>query len=169
MPGAAIDGRRLGPGGQSRARLSRDEALLPGDDEVLTFAHRDGLLRRRFGSGFRFGQRETSRQFAAGEPSDSLQPLESSDAVAGEPVVAAPSVPPAPRFAPADPSTLPQRTPSRTVTEEGMKGFQTASLLNPSVNSYRRLDPHFEAPNQIKASPVDRGSMIRIPIGNESS
>ena len=24
---------------------------------------------------------------------------------------------------------------------------------------------HFEAPNQIKASPVDRGSMIRIPIG----
>ena len=42
-------------------------------------------------------------------------------------------------------------------------------LLNPSVNSYRRLDPHFEAPNQIKASPVDRGSMIRIPIGNEKS
>jgi glutamine synthetase len=37
------------------------------------------------------------------------------------------------------------------------------------VNSYRRLDPHFEAPNQIKASPVDRGSMIRIPIGNEKS
>ncbi len=42
-------------------------------------------------------------------------------------------------------------------------------LLNASVNSYRRLDPHFEAPNQIKASPVDRGSMIRIPIGNEKS
>jgi glutamine synthetase len=42
-------------------------------------------------------------------------------------------------------------------------------LLNPSVNAYRRLDPHFEAPNQIKASPVDRGSMIRIPIGNEKS
>jgi glutamine synthetase len=41
--------------------------------------------------------------------------------------------------------------------------------LNASVNSYRRLDPHFEAPNQIKASPVDRGSMIRIPIGNEKS
>jgi len=37
------------------------------------------------------------------------------------------------------------------------------------VNSYRRLDPHFEAPNQIKASAVDRGSMIRIPIGNERS
>src|SRR5262249_6794970 len=34
---------------------------------------------------------------------------------------------------------------------------------------YRRLDPHFEAPNQIIASAVDRGSMIRIPIGNERS
>ncbi|MFN8567758.1 MAG: hypothetical protein U0Z44_09625 [Kouleothrix sp.] len=34
--------------------------------------------------------------------------------------------------------------------------------LNASVNAYRRLDPHFEAPNQIKASPVDRGSMVRI-------
>jgi glutamine synthetase len=42
-------------------------------------------------------------------------------------------------------------------------------LLNASVNAYRRLDPHFEAPNQIKASPTDRGSMVRIPIGNEKS
>jgi glutamine synthetase len=42
-------------------------------------------------------------------------------------------------------------------------------LLNPSVNAYRRLDPHFEAPNQIKVSPTDRGSMIRIPTGNEKS
>jgi glutamine synthetase len=42
-------------------------------------------------------------------------------------------------------------------------------MLNPSVNAYRRLDPHFEAPNQIKASPTDRGSMVRIPIGNEKS
>ncbi len=41
--------------------------------------------------------------------------------------------------------------------------------LNSSVNSYRRLDPHFEAPNQIKVSPIDRGSMIRIPVGNEKS
>ncbi len=40
-------------------------------------------------------------------------------------------------------------------------------LMNSSVNSYRRLDPHFEAPNQIKVSASDRGSMIRIPIGNE--
>ena len=42
-------------------------------------------------------------------------------------------------------------------------------IFNSSVNAYRRLDPHFEAPNQIKASAVDRGSMIRIPIGNERS
>jgi glutamine synthetase len=42
-------------------------------------------------------------------------------------------------------------------------------ILNSSVNSYRRLDPHFEAPNQIKASATDRGSMIRIPIGNSKS
>lgn len=42
-------------------------------------------------------------------------------------------------------------------------------ILNSSVNAYRRLDPHFEAPNQIKASPTDRGSMIRIPIGNARS
>jgi glutamine synthetase len=42
-------------------------------------------------------------------------------------------------------------------------------ILNSSVNAYRRLDPHFEAPNQIKASPTDRGSMVRIPIGNEKS
>lgn len=42
-------------------------------------------------------------------------------------------------------------------------------VLNPSVNAYRRLDPHFEAPNQIKVSSVDRGAMIRIPAGNERS
>src|SRR4029078_4438174 len=29
-------------------------------------------------------------------------------------------------------------------------------MLNASVNAYRRLDPHFEAPNQIKASATDR-------------
>jgi glutamine synthetase len=37
------------------------------------------------------------------------------------------------------------------------------------VNAYRRLDPHFEAPNQLKASAIDRGSMVRIPLGNERS
>ena len=48
-------------------------------------------------------------------------------------------------------------------------GNDICLLLNASVNAYRRLDPHFEAPNQIKASAVDRGSMIRIPIGNSKS
>jgi glutamine synthetase len=48
-------------------------------------------------------------------------------------------------------------------------GNDTCLLFNSSVNAFRRLDPHFEAPNQIKASPVDRGSMVRIPIGNERS
>jgi glutamine synthetase len=40
-------------------------------------------------------------------------------------------------------------------------------VLNPSVNAYRRLDPHFEAPNEIKVSANDRSSMIRLPYGNE--
>lgn len=48
-------------------------------------------------------------------------------------------------------------------------GNDICLLMNSSVNSYRRLDPHFEAPNQIKASAVDRGSMVRVPIGNEKS
>jgi len=48
-------------------------------------------------------------------------------------------------------------------------GNDICLILNASVNAYRRLDPHFEAPNQLKASPVDRGSMIRVPIGNERS
>lgn len=48
-------------------------------------------------------------------------------------------------------------------------GRDICLILNPSVNAYRRLDPHFEAPNQIKASPIDRGSMVRIPIGNSRS
>ena len=37
------------------------------------------------------------------------------------------------------------------------------------MNAYRRLDPHYEAPNQIKASPNNRGAMVRIPTGNERS
>ena len=48
-------------------------------------------------------------------------------------------------------------------------GQDTCLLFNPSVNAYRRLDPHYEAPNQIKASAVNRGAMVRIPIGNEKS
>ena len=42
-------------------------------------------------------------------------------------------------------------------------------LLNPSVNAFRRLDPEYEAPNQIRSSLVDRTSMIRIPIVGEHS
>ena len=42
-------------------------------------------------------------------------------------------------------------------------------VLNSSVNAYRRLDPNFEAPNQIKVSLTDRTSMIRIPLGDEDS
>lgn len=42
-------------------------------------------------------------------------------------------------------------------------------VLNPSVNAYRRLDPHYEAPNQIKSSANNRGAMVRIPFGNERS
>ncbi len=41
--------------------------------------------------------------------------------------------------------------------------------FNSSVNAYRRLDPNFEAPNQIKVSANDRGSMIRIPLANEKT
>lgn len=49
------------------------------------------------------------------------------------------------------------------------RATEISLILNSSVNSYRRLDPNYEAPNQIKASANDRGSMIRIPLGNERS
>jgi glutamine synthetase len=48
-------------------------------------------------------------------------------------------------------------------------GLDLCLVFNSSVNAYRRLDPHFEAPNQLRASAVDRGAMVRIPIGNERS
>ena len=48
-------------------------------------------------------------------------------------------------------------------------GNDICLMLNSSVNAFRRLDPHFEAPNQLYASAVDRGAMVRIPIGNERS
>lgn len=41
--------------------------------------------------------------------------------------------------------------------------------LNSSVNAFRRLDPHFEAPNQIQCSAVDRTAMVRIPLGNNKT
>ncbi len=40
--------------------------------------------------------------------------------------------------------------------------------LNASVNAYRRLDPNYEAPNEIAASSVDRSSMVRIPYAGKN-
>jgi len=37
-------------------------------------------------------------------------------------------------------------------------------ILNSSVNSYRRLDPAFEAPNSIRWSACDRSAMVRVPL-----
>ena len=48
-------------------------------------------------------------------------------------------------------------------------GNDVCLAFNSSVNAYRRLDPHFEAPNQLNASAVNRGAMVRVPIGNERS
>lgn len=42
-------------------------------------------------------------------------------------------------------------------------------VLNSSVNAYRRLDPKYEAPNEIRYSFTDRSAMIRIPIGDRNS
>lgn len=42
-------------------------------------------------------------------------------------------------------------------------------ILNSSVNAYRRQNPEFEAPNQIKFSKNDRTSMIRVPLGNKKT
>ena len=41
-------------------------------------------------------------------------------------------------------------------------------ILNASVNAYRRLDPNYEAPNEIAASPTNRSSMIRIPLAGRA-
>lgn len=49
------------------------------------------------------------------------------------------------------------------------RGKEICLVMNPSVNAYRRLDPNYEAPNEIKMSDKDRGSMVRIPVGNEKS
>src|SRR5437867_11673300 len=48
-------------------------------------------------------------------------------------------------------------------------GNDICLLFNSSVNAYRCLDPHSEAPNQLNASSVNRVAMVRIPIGNERS
>ncbi|MBI2634872.1 glutamine synthetase [Candidatus Peregrinibacteria bacterium] len=48
-------------------------------------------------------------------------------------------------------------------------GNDLCMIMNSSVNSYRRLDPNYEAPNEIVVSAVNRGAMIRIPEGNQYS
>ncbi len=60
-------------------------------------------------------------------------------------------------------------TARRFITGILSHGNDLCLAINSSVNAYRRLDPHFEAPNEIKVSPSDRGSMVRIPVGNERS
>lgn len=40
-------------------------------------------------------------------------------------------------------------------------------IANSSVNSYRRLDPNYEAPNAVRVSTNDRTAIIRLPKGNE--
>lgn len=51
-----------------------------------------------------------------------------------------------------------------------LKHGRSISLgLNSTPNSERRLDPNFEAPNEVKVSGSNRAAMIRIPIGNEKS
>jgi glutamine synthetase len=42
-------------------------------------------------------------------------------------------------------------------------------IANSSVNSYRRLDPTYEAPNAIRVSMNDRTAIIRLPKGNEKT
>lgn len=49
------------------------------------------------------------------------------------------------------------------------RGKETCLTYCSSVNAFRRLDPHYEAPNEVKMSAKDRGSMVRIPVGNEKS
>jgi len=48
-------------------------------------------------------------------------------------------------------------------------GNDICLLFNSSVNAYRRLDPHFEAPNQLNASAVNRGAMVRIPLATSAA
>ncbi len=49
------------------------------------------------------------------------------------------------------------------------RGKETSLAANSTVNAHRRLDPNYEAPNEIKVHDSDRGAMIRVPLGNEKS
>jgi glutamine synthetase len=57
----------------------------------------------------------------------------------------------------------------RFITGILFRAKELCLVMNSSVNSYRRLDPNFEAPNKIKVCSLDRGSMVRIPLGNKKS
>lgn len=46
---------------------------------------------------------------------------------------------------------------------------QLCLIANSSVNSYRRLDPKYEAPNAIRVSSNDRTAIVRLPKGNENT
>src|SRR5260370_2748245 len=48
-------------------------------------------------------------------------------------------------------------------------GNDICLLLNPSVNAYRRLHPHFEAPNQITASAAHPRSHTPLPLGTDTT
>ena len=79
-----------------------------------------------------------------------------------------------PRARPTSSGTRRARSSSRSLAGSFLDRILTRALdlcliFNSSVNAYRRLDPHFEAPNQIRASAVDRGAMVRVPIGNHRS
>lgn len=43
------------------------------------------------------------------------------------------------------------------------------ALTNPIVNSYKRLNSGFEAPNMVDYSAKNRSSLIRLPAGNKNS
>ncbi len=68
-------------------------------------------------------------------------------------------------------STAP--TPCRTSAATSPRGVlhnaeDLCLILNASVNAYRRLDPNYEAPNEIAASPTNRSSMVRIPLAGKA-
>src|SRR5262245_20336842 len=40
-------------------------------------------------------------------------------------------------------------------------------IRNFNLNAYRRLEPRYEEPNHIQAAAINRGAMVRIPLGTE--
>src|SRR5260370_22270693 len=48
-------------------------------------------------------------------------------------------------------------------------GNDLCLMLNASVNAYRRLDPHYAAPNQLNAWAVNPLAVVPIPLGKHES